>query len=88
MTSQVSNNDIDTERGYNAHTDSETDNGVEKQDKSWGWLLVLGSFYCVAIVGGVGYITGIIMESLIEDLSGDITLVSIAGSLQVGSKYL
>ena len=88
LTSQVSDDDINTERGYNAYTDSETGNSVEKQDNSWSWLVVLGSFYCVAIVGGFGYITGIIMESLIEDFSGDVTLVSIVGSLQVGSKYL
>ena len=49
----------------------------------WGWLVVLSSFYCVALVAGVGYITGILMDSLKTDLDGNIATISVTGSLQV-----
>ena len=78
--------DYITESGYDTHTESENEQEEENQDNNWGWFVVLGSFYCVAIVGGVSYITGIIMQRLIMDLSSDITSVSLVGSLEVRKK--
>ena len=57
--------------------------GIGKSWFNWGWLVVFASFYCVSIVGGVGYITGVLMEILKEDLSGNIASISLAGSVQV-----
>jgi len=49
-----------------------------------GWLVVLASFLCVAIVDGVGYTTGLMLESLKSDLGGSRGAVAVVGSLQVG----
>ena len=87
LTPSIPSEDDVTESGYETQTEPETDQEEENQDNNWGWVVVLGSFYCVAIVGGVGYITGIIMDSLIQDLSSDITSVSLVGSLQVGINF-
>ena len=84
---RLTSEDDVTESGYDTHTESETEQEEENQDNNWGWFVVLGSFYCVAIVGGISYLTGIIMQSLITDLSGDITSVSLVGSLQVGITF-
>ena len=50
----------------------------------WRWVVVLSSFYCIAILDGVGYTTGILLDSLLQDLGGGRALMSLAGSLQVG----
>ena len=50
----------------------------------WKWVVVLASFYCIAILDGVGYTTGILLDSLLQDLGGGRALMSLAGSLQVG----
>jgi len=46
--------------------------------------VVLSSFYCIAILDGVGYTTGILLDSLLQDLGGGRAELSLAGSLQVG----
>ena len=53
-------------------------------NESWGWVVVLASFYCIAILDGVGYTTGILLDALLQDLGGGRAEVSLAGSLQVG----
>ena len=55
-----------------------------KANESWGWVVVLASFYCIAILDGVGYTTGILLDALLQDLGGGRAEVSLAGSLQVG----
>ena len=55
-----------------------------KASETWGWLVVLASFYCIAILDGVGYTTGILLDALLKDLGGGRAEVSLAGSLQVG----
>jgi len=49
-----------------------------------GWLIVLGSFICIAVLDGVGYTTGILLNSLMADLGSGRAEVSFSGSLQVG----
>ena len=36
----------------------------------WGWVVVTASFYCIAILDGVGYTTGVMLDSLLRDLGG------------------
>ena len=55
-----------------------------RPNEKWGWLVVLASFYCIAILDGVGYTTGILLDSLLQDLGGGRAKISLAGSLQVG----
>jgi len=50
----------------------------------WGWVVVAASFYCIAILDGVGYTTGILLDSFLQDLGGGRAEVSLAGSLQIG----
>ena len=50
----------------------------------WGWVVVISSFYCIAILDGVGYTTGVMLDSLLSDLGGDRARISLVGSLQVG----
>ena len=66
-------------------SESDTDGalGSGRSSFNWGWLVVFASFYCVAMVGGVGYITGGLMEILKVELSGNIASISLAGSVQV-----
>ena len=52
--------------------------------KYWGWLVVLASFLNIAIIDGVGYTAGILLDSLLEELGGGRGGVAVAGSLQVG----
>ena len=77
--------DITSDYTTTSTTESDTDSemGGIKTWFNWGWVVVLASFYCVAMVGGVGYITGVLMESLKTDLSGNIASISLAGSVQV-----
>ena len=49
----------------------------------WGWLVVSSSFYCIAILDGVGYTTGVMLDSLLRDLGGGRGEVSLVGSIQV-----
>eukprot|EP00092_Neocalanus_flemingeri_P022081 GFUD01023950.1.p1 GENE.GFUD01023950.1~~GFUD01023950.1.p1 ORF type:complete len:442 (-),score=61.43 GFUD01023950.1:20-1345(-) len=65
------------------------DEGDEPETKTgpnerWGCLVVLASFYCIAILDGVGYTTGILLDSFLQELGGGRAEVSLAGSLQVG----
>jgi MFS family permease len=48
-----------------------------------GWVVVLASFLCVAIVDGVGYTTGLMLEALRAELGGSRSAVAVVGSLQV-----
>ena len=50
----------------------------------WGWVVVMSSFYCIAILDGVGYTTGVMLDSLLSDLGGGRAQISLVGSLQVG----
>ena len=63
-------------------TESEDEAGL-MSGYNWGWVIVMASFYCVAIVGGVGYITGVLMESLETELQANTATISLAGSIQV-----
>ena len=49
----------------------------------WGWLVVCSSFYCIAVLDGVGYTTGVMLDSLLRDLGGGRGKVSLVGSIQV-----
>ena len=51
---------------------------------TWRWVVVLSSFYCIAVLDGVGYTTGILLDSLLQDLGGGRASLSLAASLQVG----
>ena len=75
--------DITETEASTSESDTDSELGGIKTWFNWGWVVVLGSFYCVAMVGGVGYITGVLMESLKTDLSGDIASISLTGSVQV-----
>ena len=32
----------------------------------WGWVVVMSSFYCIAVLDGVGYTTGVMLDSLLQ----------------------
>ena len=49
----------------------------------WGWVVVTASFYCIAVLDGVGYTTGVMLDSLLRDLGGGRGEVSLVGSMQV-----
>ena len=49
----------------------------------WGWVVVTASFYCIAILDGVGYTTGVMLDSLLRDLGGGRGEISLVGSIQV-----
>ena len=49
----------------------------------WGWVVVTASFYCIAVLDGVGYTTGVMLDSLLRDLGGGRGEVSLVGSIQV-----
>ena len=67
-------NDIETEENVTV--------GIVKVSHSyWGWL---ASFLNIAMVDGVGYTTGLLLDSLLQDLGGGRGGVAVAGSLQVG----
>ena len=54
------------------------------QPPAWrGWLVVSCSFYCIAVLDGVGYTTGVMLDSLLRDLGGGRGKVSLVGSIQV-----
>ena len=50
----------------------------------WCWIVVLASFFNIAVIDGVGYTTGLLLDSLLADLGGGRGGVAVAGSLQVG----
>jgi len=52
--------------------------------KYWGCVVVLASFFNIAIIDGVGYTAGILLDSLLAELGGGRGGVAVAGSLQVG----
>ena len=45
--------------------------------------MVCSSFYCIAVLDGVGYTTGVMLDSLLRDLGGGRGKVSLVGSIQV-----
>ena len=47
--------------------------------QSWGWVVVVASFYCVGVVGGVCNITGVLMDSLKQDFRGNVASISLTG---------
>ena len=55
---------------------------------SWGWVVVAASFYCVGVVGGVCNMTGVLMDSLKHDLSGDVAAISLTGSMRSSKKFV
>ena len=56
----------------------------KRPSEAWGWLVVAASFYCIAILDGIGYTTGILLDAFLKDLGGGRAEMSLAGSLQVG----
>ena len=54
----------------------------------WGWVVVAASFYCVGVVGGVCNMTGVLMDSLKHDLSGDVAAISLTGSIRSSKKFV
>ena len=50
----------------------------------WGWVVVAASFFNIAVIDGVGYTAGILLDSLLQELGGGRGGVAVAGSLQVG----
>ena len=60
-----------------------TDQGDQGPPAWWGWVVVTASFYCIAVLDGVGYTTGVMLDSLLRDLGGGRGEVSLVGSIQV-----
>ena len=50
----------------------------------WGCIVVMASFLNLALIDGVGYTTGILLDSLLRDLGGGRSGVAVVGGLQVG----
>ena len=50
--------------------DSDSEETVEVYGGYWGWILVLASFLNLAMIDGVGYTTGILLDPLLADLGG------------------
>ena len=46
-----------------------------------GWMVVLASFLCVAIVDGVGYTTGLMLERLLSELTLESVVLGVKFSL-------
>lgn len=70
-------------------TPSSRDASEERGDgSSWGWVVVAASFYCVGVVGGVCNMTGVLLDSLQRDLSGDVAAISLTGMNWLGSIFL
>ena len=70
-------------------TPSSRDASEERGDgSSWGWVVVAASFYCVGVVGGVCNMTGVLMDSLKHDLSGDVAAISLTGSMRSSKKFV
>jgi len=89
----LDNVDINEESILQSQTDEEEEREDDKSSvdedeeevEGWkGWVVVLASFLCIAILDGVGYTTGLLLNSLLQDLGGSRAEVSVAGSLQVG----
>ena len=70
----VIDNDHDNNNEEAPVTASEDGDG-----SSWGWVVVAASFYCVGVVGGVCNMTGVLLDSLQRDLSGDVAAISLTG---------
>ena len=62
-------------------------NETETKESWWGWVVVMSSFYCIAVLDGVGYTTGVMLDSLRKDLGGGRGQISLVGSLQVTGGY-
>ncbi|XP_023341260.1 monocarboxylate transporter 13 [Eurytemora carolleeae] len=72
------------QRQYDDADDSDDNNETVAEEGVRGWLVVFASFICIAVLDGVGYTTGLLLNSLLTDLGGSRAEVSITGSLQVG----
>ena len=80
-------NDVDNTNGApmtptSRNADEAGDGGI------WGWVVVAASFYCVGVVGGVCNMTGVLMDSLKHDLSGDVAAISLTGSMRSSKKFV
>ena len=79
----TNDNDIDNDNGNNNEeapvTPSSRDASEDGDGSSWGWVVVAASFYCVGVVGGVCNMTGVLLDSLQRDLSGDVAAISLTG---------
>ena len=78
VTDTMDPNDCDNDDngdGGNLNTQATT----RPANRGWGWLVVVASFYCVAVVGGVSNLTGVLMESLKNDLQGNVASISLTG---------
>ena len=69
-------------------TPSSRDASEDGDGSSWGWVVVAASFYCVGVVGGVCNMTGVLMDSLKHDLSGDVAAISLTGSIRSSKKFV
>ena len=65
-------------------SESESARGGNIQIKYWCWVVVAASFFNIAVIDGVGYTTGILLDSLLEELGGGRGAIAVIGSLQVG----
>ena len=72
------NNTNDNNEGASV-TPSSRDAAEDGDGSSWGWVVVAASFYCVGVVGGVCNMTGVLLDSLQRDLSGDVAAISLTG---------
>jgi len=69
------------------HVDETVNGNLETRtviQRYWGWVVVVASFLNIAIIDGVGYTAGILLDSLLAELGGGRGGVAVAGSLQVG----
>ena len=57
-------------------------------EKLWSWLVLLGSFTCLAVLDGISYTFGLLLSPLMEALQCGRSSVSAAGSLQVVVYFL
>ena len=85
--SDLCTNDNDSDNDNDIDNDIDNDNNEEApvtasedgDGSSWGWVVVAASFYCVGVVGGVCNMTGVLLDSLQRDLSGDVAAISLTG---------
>lgn len=65
--------------------DDDSETSLDEHNRGyWGCVVVLASFLNLALIDGVGYTTGILLDSLLVDLGGGRGGVAVVGGLQVG----